>query len=234
MSTATEPRAAEAPAAAPTPPASPATSKAPAAGPPPAGPVPGAGYRSIADGELATPWSLGEYFGSLNTVMRLPPKMRKRVEALEKKTGLKLPDIQLPKGVVAAAFLLTIGVFVVRPLMATLGTTEEAPNLVSAYGVWEAGTGKYAGRMFELGEHSIAFRTSSQSPDYTWHKVTDVRYRAATDSTLFTVTYEESGKPAEFAFWYVTLQGKTVIRLQHTPEVTWIKTPYEPIARPPV
>ena len=80
--------------------------------------------------------------------MRLPPKMRKRVEAIEKRTGIKLPDIQLPKGVVAAAFLLAIGVFVVRPLMGTLGGAEEAPNLVRAYGVWEAGTGKYAGRMF--------------------------------------------------------------------------------------
>ncbi|MBK6779336.1 MAG: hypothetical protein IPI38_00600 [Gemmatimonadetes bacterium] len=234
MSTATEPRAAESPVASPAPPASkvpPATTGTPA-GPPPATLAPG--YRSIADGELATPWSLGEYFGSLNTVMRLPPKMRKRVEAIEKRTGIKLPDIQLPKGVVAAAFLLAIGVFVVRPLMGTLGGAEEAPNLVSAYGVWEAGTGKYAGRMFELGERSIAFRTSSESPDYTWHKITDVRYRAVTDSTLFTVTYEESGKPAEFAFWYVNQAGKTVIRLQHTPEVTWIKTPYEPIARPPV
>ena len=122
MSTATEPRAAESPVASPAPPASkvpPATTGTPA-GPPPATLAPG--YRSIADGELATPWSLGEYFGSLNTVMRLPPKLRKRVEAIEKRTGIKLPDIQLPKGVVAAALVGAGG---------RLTRSQHAPTLAS-------------------------------------------------------------------------------------------------------
>lgn len=193
------------------------------------------GYRSIADGELATAWTLKDYFGSLNTVMRLPAKVRRKVEKVEKqveaKLGLKLPDIEVPKGVVPLALVLTIGVFVVRPIMANATSGTEVQVDV-AFGVWEAANGKHAGRMFELGENSIAFRTSSQSPDYTWHKVTDVRSRQANDSTMFTITYDEQGKRAEFAFWYVPRGGEAVIRLKNTPEVRWKKTPYEPIARP--
>ncbi|MBL8977856.1 MAG: hypothetical protein JNM53_05575 [Gemmatimonadetes bacterium] len=196
--------------------------------------APAPGYRSIADGELASTWTLKDYFANLNTVMRLPGKVRRKMDKVEKrieqKTGLKLPNIKVPPIVVAAGFLMALGVFVVRPLMLSASSSEPV-GLSQAFGVWEAGTGRYAGRMFELGEHSIAFRTSSQSPDYTWHRVTDVRTREASDSTLFTVLYDEDGKEAEFAFWYVPGK-KPVIRLKNTPDVTWILTPYEPIARP--
>ncbi len=196
--------------------------------------APAPGYRSIADGELASTWTLKDYFANLNTVMRLPGKVRRKMDKVEKrieqKTGLKLPNIKVPPIVVAAGFLMALGVFVVRPLMLSASSSEPV-GLSQAFGVWEAGTGRYAGRMFELGEHSIAFRTSSQSPDYTWHRVTDVRTREASDSTLFTVLYDEDGKEAEFAFWYVPGK-KPVIRLKNTPDVNWILTPYEPIARP--
>lgn len=198
--------------------------------------APAPGYRSIADGELASTWTLKDYFANLNTVMRLPGKVRRKMDKVEKrieqKTGLKLPNIKVPPIVVAAGFLMALGVFVVRPLMLSASSSEPV-GLSQAFGVWEAGTGRYAGRMFELGEHSIAFRTSSQSPDYTWHRVTDVRTREASDSTLFTVLYDEDGKEAEFAFWYVPGK-KPVIRLKNTPDVNWILTPYEPIARPRV
>ncbi len=205
----------------------------------PAPPAAGAhapGYRSIADGELATTWTLKDYFANLNTVMRLPSRVRHKIDRVEKRieqrTGLKLPDIKVPPVVVAAGFLMAIGVFVVRPLVLS-ASGSDAVELSQAFGVWEAGSGRYAGRMFELGERSIAFRTSSKSPDYTWHRVTDVRTREASDSTLFTVLYDEDGKEAEFAFWYVP--GKQpVIRLKNTPDVNWILTPYEPIARPRV
>lgn len=196
--------------------------------------APAPGYRSIADGELASTWTLKDYFANLNTVMRLPGKVRRKMDKVEKrieqKTGLKLPNIKVPPVVVAAGFVMALGVFVVRPLMLS-ASSNEAVGLNQAFGVWEAGSGWYAGRMFELGENSIAFRTSSDSPDYTWHRVTDVRTREASDSTLFTVLYDEDGKEAEFAFWYVPGK-KPVIRLKNTPDVNWILTPYEPIARP--
>jgi hypothetical protein len=85
--------------------------------------------------------------------------------------------------------------------------------------------------MFEVQQHSIAFRTSSDSPDYTWHKIDQVKVSGPMDSTLYTVVYEEDGKTAEFAFWFMK-RDKPVIRFLHQPEIIWDKTPYEPIARP--
>lgn len=35
-------------------------------------------HRSVADGELHTAWSLRDFFDSLNTVMRLPSKARRK------------------------------------------------------------------------------------------------------------------------------------------------------------
>lgn len=196
-------------------------------------------HRSVADGELLSTWTLKDFFSSLNTVMRLPARARRKAaeEAASKaakKLGLgALEDIQLPKGLVAASLVLLLGVFVVKPLVLSASGSSDKRDLTPAYGVWQAKTGKYAGRMFEVSQYSIAFRTSSDSPDYTWHKIDQVKASGPADSTLYTVVYEEEGKTAEFAFWYVT-RDKPVIRFLHQPETVWDKTPYEPIARPKV
>ncbi len=192
----------------------------------------GPSYRSVADGELVRAWTLKDYFGSLNSVLRLPAKPRPKPEE-ESAPGFSmpsLPNIRLPRMVVSGSIILSLGVLVVRPLVlsASRGDTE---GLAPAVGVWEAEGGRYAGRMFELGTHSIAFRTSAKSPEYTWHPVSDLTIKPAGDSTLFTLNYEQDGKQAEFAFWL--LGGKDpVIRVTHQQGTTWKKTPYEPIARP--
>ncbi len=196
-------------------------------------------HRSVADGELLTTWTLGDFFSSLNSVMRLPARARRKAaeEAAAKaakKLGLgALENIRVPKGLVAASAVLLLIVFVVRPLVLSASGSGDTRDLSKAYGVWQATTGKYAGRMFEVGQYSIAFRTSSDSPDYTWHKIDQVKVSGPADSTLYTVVYEEEGKTAEFAFWFVT-RDKPMIRFLHQPETVWNKTPYEPIARPKV
>jgi len=196
-------------------------------------------HRSVADGELLTTWTLRDFFSSLNTVMRLPARARRKAaeEAASKaakRLGLgALEGIHLPKGLVAASVVLLLGIFVVKPLVLSASGSTDTRDLTPAYGVWQATTGKYAGRMFEVGQFSIAFRTSSGSPDYTWHKIDKVKATGPADSTLYTVVYEEEGKTAEFAFWFVT-RGKPVIRFLHQPETVWNITPYEPIARPKV
>jgi hypothetical protein len=204
-----------------------------AAGPSSAGSAPK--HRSVADGELLTTWSLSEFFSSLNTVMRLPARVRrKKAEEAAKAKALGLPSldkIRVPNGLVAASVLMVLGVFVIRPLVLSASGSEDVRTFTRAFGVWQAKTGKYAGRMFEVGEFNIAFRTSSDSPDYTWHKIEDVRISGVSDSTLYTVVYEEEGKTAEFAFWLVQ-HKEPIIRFLHQPEIVWEKTPYEPIARP--
>jgi len=183
---------------------------------------------------LVNAWTLRDYFGSLNSVLRLPakPRLKSRPEA-ETARGFSLPSlsgIRLPRMVVSGSIILSLGVLVVRPLVlsATRGDTE---GLAPVVGVWEAEGGRYAGRGFELGTNSIAFRTSVKSPEYTWHPISNLTIKPAGDSTLFTLNYEQDGKEAEFAFWL--LRGKDpLIRVTHQQGTTWKKTPYEPIARP--
>jgi hypothetical protein len=193
-------------------------------------------HRSVADGELLTHWTLKDFFSSLNTVMRLPARARRKAAEdaaarVARGLNLNLDNIRLPKGLVAASVVMLLGVFVVKPLMLSASGSGEVRDLSQAYGVWQASAGKYAGRMFEVQQYSIAFRTSSDSPDYTWHKIDQVKISGPADSTLYTVVYEEEGKTAEFAFWFMK-RDKPVIRFLHQPEIIWDKTPYEPIARP--
>lgn len=194
----------------------------------------GPAYRSIADGELLHTWSLKDYFASLNTVLRLPTKPRPKPDAEHTTKPAfslpSLPDIRLPKMVVAGSIVLSVAVLVIRPIMLS-ASRADAASLAAAVGVWEAESGRYAGRMFELGTTSIAFRTSAKSPDYTWHRIADLEVAPARDSTLYTLHYEQDGKLAEFGFWLIP--GKNpVIRVTHQGGTNWKKTPYEPIAKP--
>lgn len=212
---------------------------APTARPPESAPLEptaprGPQYRSLADGELATAWSLKDFFSNVNTVLRLParpkPSAAQAAADAKAKGGLKLPTLEqlhIPRWALVVGALLTIGYVGVRPLVVSFLAGSTLP-LDPAYGVWQAEGGKYTGRMFELTEHTIAFRTSRDSPDYTWHKVTGHRSRTLGDSTLFTVEYEESGRTAEFGFWLLQQQRKPLIHVQRQAGVAWTKTPFEP------
>ncbi|HXI20408.1 MAG TPA: hypothetical protein VNH46_04955, partial [Gemmatimonadales bacterium] len=172
-------------------------------------PPAGEKHRSIADGQLSDAWSLKDYFRSLNSVMRLPAKSRWRirkaeVEAAKAAARWKLPafkGVRLPRPVVLGSFAMLAVVLVIRPLMLS-ASRSSGDRLIPALGVWQAKAGKYAGRMFEVTRNSVAFYTSSTSPDYTWHRIEDVQVRATSDSTLYTVIYEVGGKTAHFSFWF--------------------------------
>jgi hypothetical protein len=183
-------------------------------------------YRSVADGDLVRPWSLKEYFGSLNTVMRLPPKVRQRVEKAAKSTpgGVQvlalLDRVRIPTGFLVGAFLLAVAVMVIRPLV--LDASGAGVDATPVYGNWEAGKGKYEGRMFEINAQTIAFRTSAKEANYTRHSIEKVRGRQVGDSTLYTVFYKEDGKSAEFAFWFYG-GGSPMIRFKNQHGIVWRK-----------
>jgi hypothetical protein len=183
-------------------------------------------YRSIADGELVTPWTLPDYFKSLNTVLRLPAKVRRKaVEAAQQTAGgvavlAALERIRIPKGLVLAGAAVAVIMLVIRPLVLS-ATNEGASKLPQAFGVWEATAGKYKGRTFEVSEHELAFQTSAKG-SLTRHKIVGVAAKSRPDSTRFTVTYESEGQTAEFAFWYVT-SPSPAIRFVNQHDVTWTK-----------
>ncbi|HXW96476.1 MAG TPA: hypothetical protein VEI47_02740 [Gemmatimonadales bacterium] len=191
-----------------------------------AGPI----YRSVADGELKTPWSLAEYFASLNTVMRLPAKVRRKAEAVAKRTpgGEKalaaLDMIKLPRWVVPVTVTVGLLLLVVKPLvLAASGSGGNIKDLSPAYGVWQAGKGRYSGRTFQVSETAVAFQGSSRAEDLSWYDIQGVKVKAVGDSTLYTVTYNQNGKSAELAFWYLGGNPAT-IRFAHQQGGSWTKT----------
>jgi hypothetical protein len=190
-------------------------------------------YRSVADGELKAAWTLSEYFASLNTVMRLPGRVRRkaRTAAGQAPGGEPAPAgrLRIPTGWVTVGAALAVAVLIGRSLLASGGSRRA--DLSPAYGVWQAGNGRHEGRTFQIVGDHIAFGTSAKGAEYSWHKVREVQTRQAVDSTLFTVLYDEGGKAAEFAFWY--LGGEpAAIHVMHQPEVVWTKSTRSP-GKPP-
>lgn len=191
-------------------------------------------HRSVADGELHTAWSLKDFFGSLNTVMRLPTKARRAEKAKEGKSegfSIALPGIPgwMGRFVMVGGGMVAVTVFVLLPVM-RWATGAGHASLKPVVGVWEAGKGKYQGRRFEMTDSAVVFRTGKGATDYTWHRVQEVRVKQVADSTLYTVRYEEGQKTADMTFWYV---GTDKIRLKNTPNVVWNKTTLVPSAGPP-
>jgi len=191
-------------------------------------------YRSVADGELKVPWTLSEYFASLNTVFRLPAKVRRRAEEVARRTPggaallASIERIRIPKSLVYASFALAVIVLVVRPLLLDASGSDTHVDLSKTYGVWGASKGKYQNRAFELKADSVGFSEDIKSAQRTWYPVTSAEAKPAGDSTLYTLNYLQSGKNVEFAFWYVQ-EGQPSIHLKNLPTVTWTKT----VARAP-
>jgi hypothetical protein len=192
-------------------------------------------HRSVADGELARPWTLTEYFRSLNTVMRLPTKARRTQQAEAAARGIggiSIPSVNpaFSRALLVLGAVVVLGVVVVRPIFLwASGSGRE--KLAPVVGVWEAGAGRWAGRSFEVSDSSIAFRNGEQRTDYSWHRIHDVRVRPAADSALYTVIYEESGKTAELTFWFKG-GSAPAIRLKNTPAVVWSKSGRAATAQP--
>jgi len=195
-------------------------------------------YRSVADGELKTPWTLGEYFASLNTVLRLPTRARRKLEEAVRRypddvaaaTAIGARVASLPfRPLIMVGGLVAVLVMGVQGLGA-LGSGKGAMDLTPALGAWVAENGSYAGRTFELDRERIGFRSGPVTTPLAWHPVTAVRGKTLADSTLYTVIYEEQGRESEFTFWYVG-GARPVVRLKNKPGVAWHRPGNAP-ARP--
>ena len=175
-------------------------------------------HRSLADGDLHTSWNMMDFFGSLNSVMRLPEKVAARAAAKRAaaKSG-EAPPLSIPKPLVFAMLLVSFCVLIGGPLLTALTYGEGVERLEPALGVWNAGTGKYAGRVFELTDSTVAFSTSSNG-DFQRYRIELVHAQGAGDSTLYTVTYQGERGTSDFAFWLVP---PAVIRFKNTPETVW-------------
>jgi hypothetical protein len=189
-------------------------------------------HRSVADGELAAPWTLTQFFHSLNSVMRLPTKARRRVERAQG-ASFTLPGLGRPwvsRAILVGGFAVVVGILVVRPLLLWASRTGH-DSLRPVVGVWEAGKGKYRGRSFEMSDSTVSFQYGEKASDYTWHRIEEVRVKPVGDSVLYTVRYAEGQKVADLSFWYQSIPTP-VIRLKNQPDVVWSKSTRAPTAQP--
>ena len=179
-------------------------------------------HRSLADGDLHTAWNMMDFFGSLNNVMRLPDKVMARAAAKRKETQAgEAPPLSIPKPAVFAMLVVSFCVLVGGPLLAALNEGEGGDHLAPAVGVWNAGSGRYAGRIFELTDSTVAFSTSANG-DLQRYRIDLVRTVGAGDSTLYTVTYKAGKGTSDFAFWLLPPGG--LIRFKNSPETVWTRT----------
>ncbi|HWA58860.1 MAG TPA: hypothetical protein VG692_16495 [Gemmatimonadales bacterium] len=192
-------------------------------------------HRSVADGELASAWTLKEFFGALNTVMRLPARARRKKETAKAEgAGSRIAfglSPALSRFVLVGGGIVVVAVTIVKPLI-DWATDSSHASLTQVAGVWEAGKGKHQGRHFEVTDSAVVFHTGDSPTDYTWHKVQQVKVRSVGDSTLYTVTYEEGKRTADLAFWYYQ-RPAPAIRLKNQPAVLWSLTRLQPVAGPP-
>lgn len=191
-------------------------------------------HRSVADGDLHNPWSLKEFFGSLNSVMRLPSKERRKEKAAGKSEGfsVSLPGIPnwMSRLVLVGGGLAAVIMLVVVPAIGWI-TGGGHESLEPVVGVWEAGKGKYQGRRFEMSDSAVVFHTGQSATEYTWHRVQQVKVKRVADSTLYMVRYEEGKQTADMTFWYIAGRAPA-IRLKNQPGVTWSKTGQVPVSGP--
>jgi hypothetical protein len=175
-------------------------------------------HRSVADGDLTASWTLKDYFASLNSVMRLPGRPRRKAKDAAGEAATARPG-GVARKVIMGAGLAAVAVLAMRlfPPAASSGQLELTPVV----GVWEAGKGKYRGHHFEVTDSTVVFQTGERDGDVTAHPVQRVQVQQVADSTLFTIRYGEGDAAADLAFW---LRGK-VIRLKNQPETEWSRRP---------
>jgi len=181
-------------------------------------------HRSVADGNLTDPWTLTDFFRSLNSVMRLPTRARrKQTDEGTAAGGFSLQNLRLPRWVMVGGFAAAVVVLVGRPLVAFAFQEEAGADLTRVLGIWKATEGRYAGRLFEVTPETLTFHTGAASSEKTIHRITRARVQEAGDSTLFLVSYDQEGKTAEFSF-YLVPRPKPVIHFKNQQGVTWAKT----------
>lgn len=157
-------------------------------------PLPVSDYRSLKDGDLVNPISLGEFLGGVGGLMRLPPK---ELEKLAPTRVRRATRILFP----AAAVVLTVLLAAIKPGAFSRGSTEMPAGL---NGQWMTIATNYSDRVLEFLPGRVVFRSSGTS-DSTEHRISRVVSEQIGDTTLVTLSYLESGGSYELALKYTTV-----------------------------
>jgi hypothetical protein len=151
-------------------------------------------YRSLKDGDLANPLSLGEFFEGLGGLMRLPPKSGKAPMPARKTR--RAGRLLLPALAVGFALALTALKPVLKP--------ERGELPFGLAGHWATIATNYSDRGLEFFPDRIVFQAGPGPGDRTEHLISRVRSRQVGDTTLITLSYLEAGAPFDLSLKYAS------------------------------
>lgn len=167
-------------------------------------------YRSLKDGDLANPLSLGEFFEGLGGLMQLPPKNSK--EPAPPRPPRRVTRLLLPMLAVGCA----LGLTALRPLL----TPERGELPYGLTGHWATIATNYSDRGLEFLSDRIVFQAGPGPGDRTEHTITRVRTRQVGDTTLITLSYLDAGAPYELSLKYASTPERG-LRFTNQDHLVW-------------
>lgn len=167
-------------------------------------------YRSLKDGDLANPLSLGEFFEGLGGLMRLPPK-----------SGNKPPPARKPRRVTRLLLpTLALGLALALTALKPMIKPERGELPFGLTGHWATSADNYSDRGLEFFPDRIVFQAGPAQADRAEHTITRVRSRQVGDTTLITLSYEEAGAPYELSLKYASTPARG-IRFTNQDHLVW-------------
>lgn len=167
-------------------------------------------YKSLKDGDLLNPISLGEFFTGLNGLMQLPPKPPE----LEQKPGRSLKPTRYVLPLLAVAFAVSLVALKPSP---KADTTLIPDGLV---GLWETKAAKYKDRLLEISPTLVVFYNGPAREDRSEHLITRIKTRASGDTVMVTFFYLEAGTDYELSLKYSSTPERA-IRFTHQDDLVW-------------
>ena len=165
-------------------------------------------YRSLKDGDLATPISLGDFFEGLGGLMQLPDKAPEPVKPAKQRRPTRFV---LPLAAAGLAILLVA----LKP-----NHQADATVPVELLGSWETRSEKYRDRTLEITPTTVVFHNGPAREDWSEHLVTGVQSRQAGDTALVTFSYLEAGTDYELSLKYAATPERG-IRFTNQDELVW-------------
>lgn len=167
-------------------------------------------YRSLKDGDLANPLSLGEFFEGLGGIMQLPPKSGNK--PLPARKPRRVTRLLLPTLALGLALALTA----LQPLL----KPERGELPLGLTGRWTTRADNYSDRELEFFPDRIVFQAGPAQADRTEHKITRVRSRQVGDTTLIALSYDEAGARYELSLKYASTPARG-LRFTNQDHLVW-------------
>ena len=188
------------------------------------------GYVSgVTDGNLATPVPLRHFLYGLGVVMRLPKKLKKRIEPPKPVGETRAEELKIGVPTWGKITTVVVGGIVATCLFLVYRQffhSDPVPEKV--VGTWSTKDGRYEGRSFWLNPKAVAFQTGKSSTEFTAHPIKRVAIRTKADTLYLNIDYESDGGKATLSIAYLG-NPTPAIRLVNQPGVRWRRSGNAPV-----